>query len=133
MGLAATFAAVLEKGIGNTTHGYHALPVVLQAGTPVLDKSLYTGGIITTLPSVHGINQIKITRHPGLLMMLASRSLLCRRGGISRGILSIPFVHRSYLGAAHFFIFDVGVGYATAFLISLYHFPSYTRVSAVFS
>ena len=131
MDLAATLAAFLEKGIGNTTHGYHALPVVLQAGTHVLDKSSYTGGIITTLPSVHGINLIKITPGPDILMMLASPSLLCRRGGTSRGIPSIPFVHHSYLGAAHFFIFDVGVGYATAFLIFSSHSPSFTRVYAV--
>ena len=128
MGLAAPFAAVLEKGIGNTTHGYHALPVVLQAGTPVLDGSSYTGGIITTPPSVHGINLIKITPGPDiLLMMLASPSQLCRRGGISRGISSIPFVYHSFLGTAHFFIFDVGVGYVTAFLIFSFHFPSFTR------
>ena len=124
--------AVFGREIGNTTPNFHALPVVLQAGTPDLDKSSSTGGIITTPPSVHGINLIKITPGPDiLLMMLASPSQLCRRGGISRGIFSIPFVHRSYLGAAHFFIFDVGVGYVTAFLIFLFHFPSFTRVYAV--
>ena len=133
MGLAARYAAVLEKGIGNTTPGFHALPVALQAGTPVLDKSSYTGGIITTLPSVPGINLIKITHGPGILMMVASPSLLCRRGGTSRGIPSIPFVHHSYLGAAHPFIFDVGVGYVTAYLIFPFHFPSFTRVYAVSS
>jgi len=132
MGLAARFAAVLEKGIGNTTRGFHALPVALQAGTPVLDKSSYTGDIITTLPSVHGINLIKITPGPDiLLMMLASPSQLCRRGGISRGIFSIPFVPHSYLGVAHFFIFNVGVGYVTAYLIFSFHSPSFTPDYAV--
>ena len=131
-GLVARYVAAFGKELGNTTLDFHALHVVLQAGTPDLDKSSSTGGIITTPPSVHGINLIKITPGPDiLLMMLASPSQLCRRGGISRGIFLIPFVPHSYLGVAHFFIFNVGVGYVTAFLIFLSHSPSFTRVYAV--
>ena len=126
-GLAATFAAILEKGIGNTTHGSHALPVVQRGDTPAPDGSLCTGDITTTLPSVPGIPLIKIIPGPALLMMLAPRSLQRHRGGTFLGISSILFVYRSYLGSAHFLIFDVGVSYATAFLIFWYRFPLFTR------
>ena len=127
MGLDALFAVVLGKGIGSTTHDFHALPVVLRVGMPVLDGSSCTGDITITLPSVPGIPLIKIIPGPALLMMLAPRSLLRHRGGTSPGISSILFVYHSYLGAAHFLIFDVGVSYGTAFLIFWYHFPSFTR------
>ena len=132
MCLAARYAAVLEKGIGNTTPGFHALPVALQAGTPVPDKSSYTGDIITTLPSVPGINLINIT--PGidiLLMMLGPQSQLCRRGGISLGIISIPFVPHSSLGVGLSIIFNVGADYVTAYLIFSLPFQSSTRDYAI--
>ena len=123
--LGALFAAEFGKEIGNTTHDFRALPVVLQVGTPVLDGSSCTGGITTTLPSVPGIPLIKNIPGPALLMMLAPRSLLCHHGGTFLGISSILFVYHSYLGSAHFLIFDVGVSYATAFLIFWYHSPSF--------
>ena len=131
-GLAAQHLAVFGREIGNTTPDFRALPVVLPAGTPALDKSSSIGDIITTLPSVPGINLINITPEVDiLLMMLGPQSQLCRRGGISLGIFSIPFVPHSYLGAGHSIIFNVGADYVTAYLIFSFPFPSFTRDYAI--
>ena len=133
MALEELFAVVLGKEIGNTIQDCHGLLVVLLVDIAVPDKSLCTGGITIIPPLVPGMQPIAIIPGHLLLMIMAPRSLMSHPGGTSLGIFLIPFVFHSFLGAAHFFIFNVGVGYATAFFISLYHFPSCTRVSAVSS
>ena len=122
---------VFGREIGNSTLNFHALPVVLQAGTPDLDKSSSIGDIITTLLSVPGFNLIITQEVDILLMMLDPQSQLCRRGGISLGIFSIPFVPHSYLGAGHSIIFNVGADYVTAYLIFSLPFQSSTRDYAI--
>ena len=118
---------VFGKEIGNTTNGCHVHPVALQEDTAALDRSSCTGGIIPTLHSVPGINHVNNTHLRDQQVTLASPNLLYRRGGTSRGASSSLLVYPSSLDAAHFFIFDVGVGYVTAFLIFSFHFPSFTR------
>ena len=117
MGLEGQHVEVFGKEIGSTTHGCHVHPVVLQEDTAALDASSYTGGTIQTLLSVHGINHVNTTHLHAPPVTLASPNLLYRRGGTSRGDSSSLLVYPSSPDAARFFIFNVGVGFETAFMI----------------
>ena len=120
MGLEGQHVEVFGKEIGSTTNGCHVHLVALQEDTAALDRSSCTRGTIPTLHSVHGINHVNNTHLRDQQVTLASPNLLYRRGGTSRGDSSSLLVYPSSPDAARFFIFNVGVGFETAFMIFYY-------------